>query len=123
MNSPRSRDRSRCVKLYLTFRQEPVFFPNLTKELLLACPVHSPERKSPALLSLDVRYVFLPRSPTSDRGMYYPSTGSCGLSSRRRGKRVTPHQWAMYDFTHTIPVGKVVIYKDVFQAVRGSPRS
>ncbi|KAJ6579590.1 6-O-methylguanine DNA methyltransferase, partial [Mycena vulgaris] len=39
------------------------------------------------------------------------------------GQRVTPHQWAVYDFTLTIPTGKVVTYKDVCQAVGGSPRS
>ncbi|KAJ7499972.1 methylated-DNA--cysteine S-met [Mycena latifolia] len=39
------------------------------------------------------------------------------------GKRVTPHQWAVYDFTRTIPAGKVTTYKDVCEAVGGSPRS
>ncbi|KAJ7683598.1 DNA binding methylated-DNA--cysteine S-methyltransferase, partial [Mycena rosella] len=29
----------------------------------------------------------------------------------------------VYDFTRTIPPGKVATYKDVCQAVRGSPRS
>ncbi|KAJ7062868.1 methylated-DNA--cysteine S-met [Mycena amicta] len=38
-------------------------------------------------------------------------------------KRVTPHQWDVYDYTRTIPAGKVVTYKDVCDAVGGSPRS
>ncbi|KAF7331023.1 DNA binding methylated-DNA-cysteine S-methyltransferase [Mycena venus] len=56
--------------------------------------------------------------------MYYPTTSSLRSQFRTQaGKRVTPHQWAVYDFTLTIPAGKVVTYKDVCQAVGGSPRS
>ncbi|KAG1850201.1 6-O-methylguanine DNA methyltransferase [Suillus subalutaceus] len=40
------------------------------------------------------------------------------------GKRVTPHQWAVYDFTRTIPCGRVTTYKDICVALgQGSPRS
>ncbi|KIJ96473.1 hypothetical protein K443DRAFT_682323 [Laccaria amethystina LaAM-08-1] len=39
------------------------------------------------------------------------------------GKRLTPHQWAVYDFTLSIPCGRVTTYKDVSLAVGGSPRS
>ncbi|KIK38323.1 hypothetical protein CY34DRAFT_809449 [Suillus luteus UH-Slu-Lm8-n1] len=42
----------------------------------------------------------------------------------RDGKRVTPHQWAVYDFTRTIPCGRVTTYKDICVALgQGSPRS
>ncbi|KAL0948918.1 hypothetical protein HGRIS_009027 [Hohenbuehelia grisea] len=42
----------------------------------------------------------------------------------KEGKRVTEHQWAVYDFTRTIPVGKVATYKSVCAALgEGSPRS
>ncbi|KAF5309221.1 hypothetical protein D9619_012734 [Psilocybe cf. subviscida] len=39
------------------------------------------------------------------------------------GKKLTSHQWKVYDFTLTIPRGKVATYKDVAEAVGGSPRS
>ncbi|KAJ7124551.1 methylated-DNA--cysteine S-met [Mycena epipterygia] len=56
--------------------------------------------------------------------MYYPATSALrGQFRTQAGKRVTSHQWAVYDFTLTIPVGKVTTYKDVCQAVGGSPRS
>ncbi|KAJ7618233.1 6-O-methylguanine DNA methyltransferase [Mycena rosella] len=55
---------------------------------------------------------------------YYPTTNALRAQFRTQtGKRVTPHQWAVYDFTRTIPPGKVATYKDVCQAVGGSPRS
>jgi methylated-DNA-[protein]-cysteine S-methyltransferase len=39
-------------------------------------------------------------------------------------KRVTPHQWAVYDYVRTIPCGKVTTYQGVALALRqGSPRS
>lgn len=42
----------------------------------------------------------------------------------RDGKHVTPHQWAVYDFTRTIPCGRVTTYKDICVALgQGSPRS
>ncbi|KAF9474608.1 DNA binding methylated-DNA--cysteine S-methyltransferase [Pholiota conissans] len=41
----------------------------------------------------------------------------------RHGKKLTAHQWAVYDFTLTIPKGKIATYKDVAMAVGGSPRS
>ncbi|KAJ7031142.1 6-O-methylguanine DNA methyltransferase [Mycena alexandri] len=71
----------------------------------------------------------------ADVDMYYPTTSVlryAEISSRVLWpirltvsllQRVTPHQWAVYDFARTIPVGKVVTYKDVCQAVGGSPRS
>ncbi|KAJ7755191.1 6-O-methylguanine DNA methyltransferase [Mycena metata] len=60
----------------------------------------------------------------ADVEMYYPTTSALRSQFRTQaGKRVTPHQWAVYDFTRTIPPGKVVTYKDVCQAVGGSPRS
>jgi len=36
---------------------------------------------------------------------------------------LTPHQWAVYDFTVTLPKGKVTTYKDVAMSAGGSPRS
>ncbi|KAJ7197029.1 6-O-methylguanine DNA methyltransferase [Mycena pura] len=56
--------------------------------------------------------------------IYYPTTSALREQFRTEsGKRVTPHQWAVYDFTRAIPAGKVATYKDVCQAVGGSPRS
>ncbi|KAF8520025.1 6-O-methylguanine DNA methyltransferase [Hysterangium stoloniferum] len=41
-----------------------------------------------------------------------------------QGKKITPHQWAVYDHVRQIPVGKVTTYKDVCLALgEGSPRS
>ncbi|KAF8581987.1 DNA binding methylated-DNA--cysteine S-methyltransferase [Ramaria rubella] len=41
-----------------------------------------------------------------------------------KGKALTPHQWAIYDFTRKVPVGKVTTYKDICAALgEGSPRS
>ncbi|KAJ7083104.1 6-O-methylguanine DNA methyltransferase [Mycena belliarum] len=60
----------------------------------------------------------------SNRDLYYPTTSALRAQFRTQaGKRVTTHQWAVYDFTRTIPAGKVATYKDVSQAVGGSPRS
>ncbi|KAJ3785837.1 methylated-DNA--cysteine S-met [Lentinula aff. detonsa] len=39
------------------------------------------------------------------------------------GKRITEHQWDVYDFTKSIPRGQVSTYADVCRAVGGSPRS
>ncbi|KAJ7911089.1 methylated-DNA--cysteine S-met [Mycena leptocephala] len=59
-----------------------------------------------------------------DCDMYYPTTSALRSQFRTQaGKRVTPHQWAVYDFARMIPAGKVATYKDVCQAVGGSPRS
>jgi O6-methylguanine-DNA--protein-cysteine methyltransferase len=39
-------------------------------------------------------------------------------------KRVTPHQWAVYDLVRTIPCGKVTTYKYICDKLgAGSPRS
>ncbi|KAF7318175.1 DNA binding methylated-DNA-cysteine S-methyltransferase [Mycena chlorophos] len=55
---------------------------------------------------------------------YYPTTQALREQYRTdEGKRVTAHQWDVYDYTRTIPAGKVVTYKDVCNAVGGSPRS
>ncbi|KLO13847.1 DNA binding methylated-DNA--cysteine S-methyltransferase [Schizopora paradoxa] len=43
---------------------------------------------------------------------------------RKDGKKVTPHQWAVYDFIMNIPCGKVSTYKQICDALgEGSPRS
>ncbi|KAJ7476931.1 methylated-DNA--cysteine S-met [Mycena galericulata] len=60
----------------------------------------------------------------ADGEIYYPTTSSLRAQFRTEaGKRVSAHQWAVYDFTRMIPAGKVTTYKDVCQAVGGSPRS
>ncbi|KAF9236899.1 6-O-methylguanine DNA methyltransferase [Melanogaster broomeanus] len=44
--------------------------------------------------------------------------------STKDGKKVTAHQWAVYDFALTIPCGRVTTYKDLCLAIgEGSPRS
>lgn len=54
----------------------------------------------------------------------YP-TGNARSSFRRKdGKKVTPHQWAVYDFILKIPCGNVSTYKHICDALgEGSPRS
>ncbi|KAI0059320.1 DNA binding methylated-DNA--cysteine S-methyltransferase [Artomyces pyxidatus] len=57
--------------------------------------------------------------------VYYPATPSTREGYRTKaGKRVTAHQWAVYDLVRTIPAGQVATYKDVCAALgSGSPRS
>ncbi|KAJ7735135.1 6-O-methylguanine DNA methyltransferase [Mycena maculata] len=65
-----------------------------------------------------------PQETSMDHDMYYPTTSALRAQFRTdAGKRVSAHQWAVYDFTRTIPTGRVTTYKDVCQAVGGSPRS
>ncbi|KAG6333298.1 hypothetical protein ID866_5794, partial [Astraeus odoratus] len=46
------------------------------------------------------------------------------LFRTKLGKKVTPFQWAVYDFTRKIPRGRVTTYKDVCSAIgQGSPRA
>ncbi|KAF9530922.1 6-O-methylguanine DNA methyltransferase [Crepidotus variabilis] len=54
----------------------------------------------------------------------FPTTDSARKEFKNHaGKHLTLHQWAVYDFTLTIPSGKVTTYKDVAQMIGGSPRS
>ncbi|KAJ7618500.1 6-O-methylguanine DNA methyltransferase [Roridomyces roridus] len=56
--------------------------------------------------------------------MYFPTTSALRAQFKTdAGKKLSAHQWAVYDFIMTIPVGKVTTYKDVCQAIGGSPRS
>jgi len=57
--------------------------------------------------------------------VHYPLTAAQRAAYRTRlGKRVTDHQWAVYDYTSKIPRGKVTTYKAVCDAIgQGSPRS
>uniref|UniRef100_A0A8H7XKA4 Methylated-DNA--protein-cysteine methyltransferase n=1 Tax=Psilocybe cubensis TaxID=181762 RepID=A0A8H7XKA4_PSICU len=56
--------------------------------------------------------------------IYYPRTSEDRVKFRTKsGKKLTPHQWAVYDFVKTIPKGRVATYKDVAYAAGGSPRS
>lgn len=76
--------------------------------------------------------VYYPQSET-ERSCFRTNSGKVcdfNLSSRcdrsvlmGTVKLVTPHQWAVYDFTRKVPLGKVATYKDVSLAVGGSPRS
>ncbi|KAG1776087.1 6-O-methylguanine DNA methyltransferase [Suillus placidus] len=61
----------------------------------------------------------------ADCKMHYPlSDKDRNTFKTHDGKRVTPHQWAVYDFTRTIPCGRVTTYKDICVALgQGSPRS
>ncbi|KAG0697102.1 6-O-methylguanine DNA methyltransferase [Suillus ampliporus] len=61
----------------------------------------------------------------TDCKIHYPlSEKERNAFKTRDGKRVTPHQWAVYDFTRTIPCGRVTTYKDICVALgQGSPRS
>ncbi|KAG7441636.1 DNA binding methylated-DNA--cysteine S-methyltransferase [Guyanagaster necrorhizus] len=55
---------------------------------------------------------FYPIEPT-ERALYRTNDG----------KKVTPYQWDVYDFTRKIPCGNVTTYKTVSSAIGGSPRS
>ncbi|KAJ8093189.1 hypothetical protein PM082_020674 [Marasmius tenuissimus] len=56
--------------------------------------------------------------------IFYPETEIERESYKTEsGKAVPPHHWDVYDFTRTIPHGKVTTYKEVCRAVGGSPRS
>ncbi|KAF8642934.1 hypothetical protein AX16_009322 [Volvariella volvacea WC 439] len=56
--------------------------------------------------------------------IYFPtSKHERSTFKTKAGRRVTPHQWAVYDYVKTIPAGTVSTYKDVCLAVGGSPRS
>jgi len=67
----------------------------------------------------------LPASATAPEvNISYPTTVEARNNFRTStGKRLTAHQWAVYDFVLRIPSGKVTTYKDVSLAVGGSPRS
>ncbi|KAK0448121.1 6-O-methylguanine DNA methyltransferase [Armillaria borealis] len=55
---------------------------------------------------------------------FYPIQPAERASYRTKdGKKITPHQWDVYDFTQKIPRGNVTTYKVVSSAIGGSPRS
>ncbi|KAK0492790.1 6-O-methylguanine DNA methyltransferase [Armillaria luteobubalina] len=55
---------------------------------------------------------------------FYPIQPAERASYRTKdGKKVTLHQWDVYDFTRKIPRGNVTTYKVVSSAIGGSPRS
>ncbi|KAJ3805362.1 methylated-DNA--cysteine S-met [Lentinula lateritia] len=58
------------------------------------------------------------------RVIYYPASQAERATFRTiNGKRLTEHQWNVYDFTKSIPSGQVSTYAEVCRAVGGSPRS
>jgi len=65
------------------------------------------------------------REDCSKRDIFYPTDeASRKAFLTSKGKKVTPHQWAVYDFTRTIPCGRITTYKDLCDALgQGSPRS
>lgn len=61
---------------------------------------------------------------TIEEDIHFPSeTFERKAFRTKKGKSITSHQWDVYDFVRTIPIGKVTTYKDVSSAVGGSPRS
>ncbi|CEL62248.1 methylated-DNA- [Rhizoctonia solani AG-1 IB] len=58
-------------------------------------------------------------------GIYFPRTEAERTSFRTKdSKRVTRHQWAVYDYILNIPKGNVTTYKSVCNGLgQGSPRS
>ncbi|KDR71059.1 hypothetical protein GALMADRAFT_254229 [Galerina marginata CBS 339.88] len=60
---------------------------------------------------------------TQDTHHYPSAVQERDVYRTKTGKKLTAHQWAVYDFTRTIPRGKVATYKEVSSAVGGSPRS
>ncbi|KAF8959418.1 methylated-DNA--cysteine S-met [Flammula alnicola] len=62
--------------------------------------------------------------PSRVPGIYFPVTGQQrDVYRTKTGKRLTPHQWNVYNFAMTIPGGKVATYKEVAADAGGSPRS
>ncbi|KAN0098107.1 6-O-methylguanine DNA methyltransferase, DNA binding domain containing protein [Tylopilus felleus] len=66
----------------------------------------------------------VPRDPSCST-VEYPLDGPARASFRTRdGKKITEHQWAVYDFSRTIPRGRVTTYGALCKALgQGSPRS
>ncbi|KAG8716190.1 hypothetical protein FRC08_009753 [Ceratobasidium sp. 394] len=65
------------------------------------------------------------RIPAGGEMIHYPlSEAERVLFRTSTGKKLTHHQWAVYDHTLSIPVGHVSTYKAVCEALgHGSPRS
>ncbi|KAF9040785.1 6-O-methylguanine DNA methyltransferase, partial [Panaeolus papilionaceus] len=56
--------------------------------------------------------------------IYYPLTHVERMTyTTKEGKKITSHQWAVYDAIMQIPKGKVTTYKHVAEAAGGSARS
>ncbi|KAF8586820.1 DNA binding methylated-DNA--cysteine S-methyltransferase [Ramaria rubella] len=57
--------------------------------------------------------------------MIYPQDDESRRMFRtKKGKKLTTHQWAIYDYARKVPVGKVSTYKNICVALgEGSPRS
>ncbi|KAH7099327.1 6-O-methylguanine DNA methyltransferase [Auriculariales sp. MPI-PUGE-AT-0066] len=67
----------------------------------------------------------LQRRCLADGTIHFPTNAEERAAYRDKdGKSLSSFQWAVYDFTCTIPVGKLVTYKDVATSIKqGSPRS
>jgi len=91
---------------------------------------------APALIALEHVLNSLPSSSEFDNtktprdfacvdNVFYPEGRIQRESYRTKaGKRVTAHQWAVYDLVRKIPAGNISTYKDVCNALgAGSPRS
>ncbi|KDR74240.1 hypothetical protein GALMADRAFT_70668 [Galerina marginata CBS 339.88] len=81
----------------------------------------------PGLHLLDVNAqtpIKLEATDLTTRDIFYPlASQERDVYRTKTGKKLTAHQWAVYDFARTIPRGKVTTYKEVSSAIGGSPRS
>ncbi|KAF9558390.1 DNA binding methylated-DNA--cysteine S-methyltransferase [Agrocybe pediades] len=85
-----------------------------------AKPLHA---QDPSLFPITQESEILPEK-ADNKDFCYPVTSQQRSMYRTpSGKQLTPHQWSVYDFVTTIPHGKVTTYKEISQAIGGSPRS
>ncbi|KIK82093.1 hypothetical protein PAXRUDRAFT_728970 [Paxillus rubicundulus Ve08.2h10] len=92
--------------------------PAVRPKLVLSKPAKTSTRK-------EVLPVCKDPQDLSVCSMEYPVDDTARAKFRTtNGKKVTQHQWAVYDFARTIPCGRVTTYKDLCLALgQGSPRS
>ncbi|KAF9464332.1 6-O-methylguanine DNA methyltransferase [Collybia nuda] len=92
-----------------------------TKKARVACISGSTVADKP---DTPIRTTVTTQDPIPSNDIYFPIDASERKAFRTRsGKGLTSHQWDVYDYTISIPCGKVTTYKDVSAAVGGSPRS
>ncbi|CAE6439727.1 unnamed protein product [Rhizoctonia solani] len=78
-----------------------------------------------ATATLETAEAIMTKVESSTDALYFPRSDAERASFRTcAGKKVTPHQWAVYDYILDIPAGKVATYKSVCDGLgQGSPRS
>ncbi|TFK35082.1 6-O-methylguanine DNA methyltransferase [Crucibulum laeve] len=105
-------------------KEDFAYTPTHTKELTQYLAKRSSADFAVINISQSVPRDLKTQEPLSFHECNYPTTdGERTRFRTKAGKRLTTHQWAVYDFALTIPCGKVTTYKDISSAIGGSPRS